>query len=402
MGGPHVVTVKARSAGLIGLRSVPIEIRASLDAPSASPPVLEIKGLPDAMARESAVRVLASLATHNPHLGGVVRLPSTVRIAVIDPEASRSPCDLAIACAVLAVLGIVPPASLADTLLIGDLAFDGSLRATLGVLPRLLGRTTTHAIVPHPNANEAGLGNAPYVASRLADVVEHLTGARTLPIAAPPVMGAATGNGWSSGHGYWGNSSSVEAEADKIIATGKRRILLLGPPGSGKTVLARCIGARLPPLEPEAALENVCIRSGAGLVEDGGSGSWLCRPFRAPHHSVSEAGLLGGGDRARPGEVSLANHGVLLLDEICEFRKTALRALSGALLMGSVSIARKGALVTLPAAPALVIATMARCPCGYQGSKRIVCRCPSPVLERYTARMAEIVASFDLIWEAPQ
>jgi magnesium chelatase family protein len=223
------------------------------------------------------------------------------------------------------------------------------------------------------------------VASTLERVVEHFTGGRSLaPAGCTPFRPDATATGA-------GDLSAVRGQAGarralEVAAAGGHNLLMVGPPGAGKTLLARLLPGILPPLRFEEAIETTAVHSVAGLVSSE-RGIVDARPFRAPHHSVSEAGLVGGGRFPRPGEVSLAHNGVLFLDELAEFRRPALEALRQPLEDGSVRIVRARARASFPARP-LLVAAMNPCPCGYRGHPREPCRCSIGQVARYREKLS--------------
>jgi magnesium chelatase family protein len=348
--------------------------------------MFQMVGLAEAAVRESRVRVTGALS----HLGVLIDAYAvTVNLAPADLRKSGAALDVAIALAVLAAVDLLEPSALDGVLLIGELSLDGSLRPVTGVLPRLEGaerRGIRTAIVPRGNSAEAGLvhGVQVLIAESLGQIVEHLRGQRTLP-AAPAtqfVPEASTASG---------DLSEVRGQASarralEMAAAGGHNLLFMGPPGSGKTLLARLLPTILPPLELEEAIECTAIHSVAGTLSSE-TGIVTQRPFRAPHHSVSEAGLVGGGDIPRPGEVSLAHHGVLFLDELAEFRRGAIEALRQPLEDGKVCIARARARAWFPARP-LLVAAVNPCPCGHYGHPRLPCRCAENVRDRYRARLS--------------
>jgi magnesium chelatase family protein len=373
----------AQTAVLMGLEAHPISVEVTC---TRGPSFFRMVGLAEAAVRESEVRVSGALA----RLGVLVNeYAVTVNLAPADLRKSGAALDVAIALAVLAAVEKLEPRSLAGVLLIGELSLDGALRPVAGVLPRLEGadkRGIKSAIVPRGNAAEAGLarGVEVLVADSLDEVVQHLRGNKRLS-AAPPTRFVPR---LSS---IGGDLCDVRGQASarralEIAAAGGHNLLFVGPPGSGKTLLARLLPTILPPLELEEAIECTAIHSVAGTLP-GETGIVMQRPFRAPHHSVSEAGLVGGGDVPRPGEVSLAHHGVLFLDELAEFRRAAVEALRQPLEDGKVCIARARARAWFPARP-LLVAAVNPCPCGHFGHPRLPCRCSDGVRERYRARLS--------------
>jgi magnesium chelatase family protein len=313
--------------------------------------------------------------------------PVNLTIRVGSEELAKSSAlDLPIAVAALGALGHVSLETLKNTVVLGELSLMGAVRPVRGVLPALRGavmRGIRCAIVPKYNAREAA--NVPglriLVAESLEDVVRHLRDGVALdsPGKPPAFMSSPATVDMADIGGMHSARRALE-----IAAAGGHNLLLIGHPGAGKTMLARRLSGILPPLTEAEALEVTAIHSVAGLLspEVGIIGT---RPFRAPHHTVSAAGLVGGGDSMRPGEVSLAHRGVLFLDELLEFRGDALDTLRQPFDEGLVTICRAGQRATFPART-LVVGAINPCPCGYRGDRSGRCTCSPERLKSYLAR----------------
>jgi len=358
--------------------------------PTSSPGALDLIGLTEAQARETRVRVRAGLwqiGVDLRHHGLVVRVEPA------DPPKKGGCVDAAIAMAVLEGIGRIPPRTLHDTVLLGEVSLTGALRPIRGVLPALQGAAAhgvTRAIIPAANAQEAALvpGIRVFVADHLNDLVRHvLDGVSLSAVGGPPPFPGVPSPGFPDLADIRGQPSARRAL--EVAAAGGHHLLLIGQPGSGKTMLARRLSGVLPPLSRDEALEVTALHSIAGLLpaEVGLLGT---RPFRAPHHTVSAAGLGGGGDPVRPGEVSLAHKGVLFLDEVLEFRRNVLETLHRPLGEGHITLVRNRVRTSFPARPILVAATNP-CPCGFAGDRSRSCICTPERKRAYQTRLSDLL-----------
>jgi magnesium chelatase family protein len=330
------------------------------------------------------VRVKSALATVNVDLS---EYRIVVNLAPADLRKRGSAFDLAIAVATLVALGFLPAGVLRDVIFLGELSLAGRLHPMRGVVPHLLaarGRGVARAVVPKANEDEAALvhGIDVVVADTLADVVASLRGEQAL---APPRRSSAVDRAPAIDDLRDVRGQQTAKRALEVAAAGGHNLLFIGPPGSGKTMLARRLPGILPGLTRDEALEVTAIKSVAGLLR--GQDLTVQRPFRAPHHTTSEFALVGGGERALPGEVTLAHHGVLFLDELAEFRRGALEALRQPLEDGFVTIVRTQAAASYPARP-IVIAATNPCPCGHYGEGDGRCKCQRRQLELYRNRLS--------------
>lgn len=375
------------SATLSGVAGVLVEVEVRL---SSQLPRVDVVGLPEAAVRESVARMRGAIAASG--LGFPDRRV-TINLAPAELRKHGAGLDLPIAIAVLAATGdAVDPEDLGGRGFVGELALDGRLRDTRGVLAAVLAlRDAGLSEVVVPAQSAARAAQAPGVrvigASDLGSVLEHLRGrTRLLPAEAPDAAHEAETQTAETPCLSDVIGQPFAKRALEIAAAGGHGLLLTGPPGSGKTLLARRLPGLLPPLSEPERLEAFCILDAAGLASDATEISGVA-PFRAPHHGASAAGLLGGGTPVRAGEVSLAHHGVLFLDELPEFDRRCLESLREVLEQGVVRIARAQTRCTLPARFQLVAAANP-CPCGFHGTPDRDCRCDDAALARYARRLS--------------
>jgi magnesium chelatase family protein len=375
---------------LCGVEAIGVRVEAS---PIRGLPGFDIVGLPEAGIRESRVRVLAALRNSG------FELPEkrfVVNLAPADLRKSGSSFDLAIAIALLAQCGLCAPNRLDSMLIVGELSLDGQIRPVRGLLAQLRSaraRGLSEALIPEADATWASLvqGLQIHCADHLSRTVAFLGGEQRLS-GPPPQPIARVERGAHDLRDVRGQQAAKRAL--EVAAAGAHDVLMIGPPGSGKTMLALRLPGLLPPPTGEEALDIATIASAGGLRAD----RLACgeRPFRAPHHTCSDVALVGGGDPIRPGEVTLAHGGVLFLDELPELRRGALEALRPTMESGLAVIARARDRACMPAKP-LIVAAMNPCPCGYRDHPRRICRCTLDQVQRYRARVSgPLLDRFDL------
>jgi len=385
-----------RTAAVFGVEACPVQVEVDV---SFGLPGFTMVGLPDASVRESRDRVRSAIRNSGfefpPH-----RI--TVNLAPADVRKAGASFDLPIALGVLAAQGVVERRHVADLVVLGELSLDGSIHATRGVLPIAAAARReglAGILLPVANAGEAAVvaGLDVFPVASLVDAVRALNQPMTCVAAtgAAPAPRASSHADLADVHGQL-----LARRALEIASAGGHNLLLVGPPGSGKTMIARRVPGILPLLTFDEAIEATAVHSVAGLLGPG-VGLLADRPFRAPHHTISEAALVGGGSHPRPGEVSIAHHGVLFLDEMLEFSRRVLEVLRQPLEEGRVTIARAARTAVFPARFMLVAATNP-CPCGFLGDTLRECRCTPQQNARYRDRLSGPLRDrLDLIVEVP-